>query len=253
MLSKKRLLTLAELNLKDKIEQMDEAQLNIYAQKMNLFIDSYPAYERNVKDALAGHDSGMISMNLMGIRMMLTDLHSDRLANKSNELINTINGITADKLEANLTAFFSEVSALSIAMQMVQQIDEKPDIVDEVTEKQEYYILAVDDASFFLSALKAFLDGTKYKVTCLTSGATALRYLLKNTPDLFLLDIEMPEMDGYELAQKIKTQGFTAPIIFLTGNASKEYVAKAIKAGGVDFIVKPIDKIRVMEKLEKHL
>jgi FixJ family two-component response regulator len=63
----------------------------------------------------------------------------------------------------------------------------------------------------------------------------------------------MPKMNGYELAEKIRESGHEAPIIFLTGNSAKEYVIKAIKAGGSDFIVKPIYKENLTEKINKHL
>ncbi|MCL2254569.1 MAG: response regulator [Lachnospiraceae bacterium] len=254
MFDKKRLLTLSELNLQDKIEQMSDDQVSIYIQKMNYFIDTYPSKEYSIKEALAAHDTGKISKNLVSVWDMLDKLYAENLSQRCLELVNNAKDFGIDKLEADLTALFTDASALSISMQMVQQVTEPIASVEEkVDAGREYKILAVDDASFFLGALKSFLDGTQYKVTCLTSGTTALRYLANNTPDLFILDIEMPDMDGYELAQKIKEKGLTAPIIFLTGNANKEYVAKAIKVGGVDFIVKPIDKKRVMEKLKQHL
>jgi PleD family two-component response regulator len=251
MVSKKRLTALSELSPGDKIEQLDNVGLQEYTEKMNRFIDHYPTLERSIKDALAARDTGTISKDLLAIWDMLDKLYAERLAKVGFALLNSAKETPAEKLEADLTAFFTDASALSIALQMVQQVVEYG--TPEAVEKREYDILAVDDAAFFLGALKSFLAGTEYKVTCLTSGVTALRYLAAHTPDLFILDIEMPEMDGYTLASKIKAMGFQAPIIFLTGNASKEYVAKAIKVGGVDFIVKPIDKARVLAKLKQHL
>ena len=253
MLNKKRLLVLSDLKLDDKMEQMDQAAINDYISKMNHFIDNYPAHERYIKDALVGRDSELIQKSLLAIWDMLDKLYAEGLAQKGLEIIKAAKTSTHEKLEADLTAFLTEISALSIALQMAQQMGEGDTAADVYEEKLEYNILAVDDAAFFLGALKSFLNGTEYKVTCLTSGVTALRYLTSHTPDLFILDIEMPEMDGYTLAQKIKAQGHKAPIIFLTGNASKEYVAKAIQVGGVDFIVKPIDKTRVLAKLKQHL
>ena len=63
----------------------------------------------------------------------------------------------------------------------------------------------------------------------------------------------MPEMNGYDLARKIRESGHTAPIIFLTANSSHKHVMKAIEAGAVDFIVKPINRIQVISKIEKVL
>jgi DNA-binding response OmpR family regulator len=88
---------------------------------------------------------------------------------------------------------------------------------------------------------------------CVNSGDDALRYLKSHQPDLFILDIEMPKMNGYDLALKIREVGQRAPIIFLTGNATKRNVIRAIEAGASDFIVKPIDKKYVAYKINKYL
>jgi CheY-like chemotaxis protein len=118
---------------------------------------------------------------------------------------------------------------------------------------KEKNILAVDDTAFFLTLLKNSLQDTDYKLTCVISGKDALKYLEKHQPDLFLLDIEMPEMNGYELAAKIKETKCKAPIIFLTGNTEGEYSTNAVKAGAVDFIVKPMDKKNLIEKIKKYI
>ena len=114
-------------------------------------------------------------------------------------------------------------------------------------------ILAVDDNTFFLDTLKRVLHDTDYKLTCVTSGIAALRFLQNHRPDLFILDIEMPVMDGYELSRKIRAYGKKAPIIFLTGNAKREYVLKAIEAGASDFIIKPINQKHVLERIAKFI
>ncbi|MDR2572619.1 MAG: response regulator [Oscillospiraceae bacterium] len=114
-------------------------------------------------------------------------------------------------------------------------------------------ILAVDDASFFLTSIKSMLRDSNYNITCINSGNAALNYLKKNQPDLFILDIEMPEMDGYELAKKIREAGQKAPIIFLTGYTSKDSVVKAIKADASDFITKPINQEQLLERIEKYI
>ena len=112
-------------------------------------------------------------------------------------------------------------------------------------------ILAVDDADIILHILNTFLRGGQYKLTSTTSGVAALSFLKKHRPDLFILDIEMPGMDGYELAQKIRAGGQTAPIIFLTGNSTEESVIKAMQVGAADFIAKPINKVKLLERIAK--
>lgn len=70
---------------------------------------------------------------------------------------------------------------------------------------------------------------------------------------MFILDREMLEMNGYELAEKIRSSGQTAPIIFLTGKAIEEYVIKAIKTGAADFTVKPVNNEHVLNKIKKYI
>ncbi|MDR0516439.1 MAG: response regulator [Fibromonadaceae bacterium] len=117
----------------------------------------------------------------------------------------------------------------------------------------EKNILAVDDAELILHVLRTFLKDTEYKLTCTTSSKIALNFLQKSKPDLFILDIDMPEMNGYELAMKIRDCGQQAPIIFLTGNTSQESVEKALMVGASDFIAKPISKTRLLERIAKFI
>ena len=114
-------------------------------------------------------------------------------------------------------------------------------------------ILAVDDAPFFLTMLKTIVQETPHRLICMTSGAAALRFLEANRPDLFILDIEMPNMSGIELAGEIRARGQTAPIIFMSGNAAEQDKAKAIEVGASEYVIKPIDKILTLEKISKYI
>ena len=101
-------------------------------------------------------------------------------------------------------------------------------------------ILAVDDMpeilSFVNSALKNY-----YKIIAVTSANAALNYMKAQKPDLFLLDIDMPGMDGFELLRIIRSSAEYAktPVVFLTGNSSRDHVTAAMLEGCNDFIVKP--------------
>jgi CheY-like chemotaxis protein len=114
-------------------------------------------------------------------------------------------------------------------------------------------ILAVDDVGLFLMRIQSILKEAGYSVVCINNGASALNYLKTNTPDLFILDIDMPNMNGYELAKKIREAGHTEPIIFITGNAKRESVIKAIQSGANDFIHKPFIKSNLIERIRKYV
>ncbi|MDR2571626.1 MAG: response regulator [Oscillospiraceae bacterium] len=128
-----------------------------------------------------------------------------------------------------------------------------PDPEPEVKKDAEASILAVDDTAFFLSYLKSILSNSGYNLTCVNSGDAALNYIKTHTPDLFILDIDMPGMDGYELAIKIRANKHTAPIVFLTANATRENVFKAIKVGAADFITKPMNREDAITRISKHI
>ena len=121
-------------------------------------------------------------------------------------------------------------------------------------------IVAVDDSGIILKMLEKLLSG-EYAFMGFSKGMRALKYLKEaQTPDLIILDIEMPEIDGYKMLEMIrkKDELKDVPVLFLTSNNEKEHVVKAIKAGVNDYIVKPIDenvfmdKVRGLLKQEKY-
>ncbi|MCL2081571.1 MAG: response regulator [Oscillospiraceae bacterium] len=112
-------------------------------------------------------------------------------------------------------------------------------------------ILAVDNAAMFLSTLKRLLEGEPYELHCESSGDDALRFLDSNRPDLILMDIEMPDIDGYELARQIKRKGHRAPILFITANSDKEYAERAEKEGAAGLLIKPLRRNQLMEKIRE--
>lgn len=113
-------------------------------------------------------------------------------------------------------------------------------------------LLAIDDNPAILAGLKGML-GTKYRFFAVTSGQAALKFLETRRPDAFIIDIEMPGMDGYELVSHIREGGQPGTIIFLTGNATREYVLKALSIGVNAFLVKPCREETLLEKLSEVL
>jgi putative two-component system response regulator len=103
-------------------------------------------------------------------------------------------------------------------------------------------ILAVDDTPENLDVVKGTL-GADYIVRAAINGRIALKIAEKQLPDLILLDIMMPEMDGYEVCRTLKADKHTAgiPVVFLTGSHDDTSQAKAFDLGAVDFITKPIN------------
>lgn len=120
--------------------------------------------------------------------------------------------------------------------------------------KSKHLILAVDDKPELLATLTNMLS-KEYKVISVTSAEAALKALEKHVPNLFLLDIEMPDINGYDLAGMIrKSKKFeNVPILFLTSKNTKGHVMTAMKSGGNDYLLKPVDKQMLIMKIEQHL
>ena len=230
-----------------------------YVQSLSLFIEEFPELEKKLKADLAAKDYARCSADMLAICDRLRKIHADDLAEKYLQRIDGLESVEHDKIEADVIDFLAHVSMLSIDIQVAlhrnkDALHEAQDGDASKTEKSKGgTILAVDDVSLFLRTLKMALDETPHQVVYVTSGAAALRFLEEHRPDLFLLDIEMPGMDGYTLARKIRAMGQKAPIIFLTGNSEKKYVLQAIEAGAADFIIKPLDKELLFKKIDKFI
>ncbi|GHU49896.1 hypothetical protein FACS1894127_4200 [Clostridia bacterium] len=112
----------------------------------------------------------------------------------------------------------------------------------------------MDDASENLEILHKILV-EEYDVRLAKSGNMALMILDSIKPDLILLDIEMPEMSGFDLLESIKIRPSLAevPVIFVTAHASVNLVFKAEKQGITDYIVKPFERNTLLERVRKAL
>jgi len=114
-------------------------------------------------------------------------------------------------------------------------------------------ILIVDDKQENLFSLKTLLQLNAYDVDTASSGEEALKKILKNEYALIILDVQMPGMDGYEVAETVSgySKTKTIPIIFLSAvNIDKRFISKGYASGGVDYIIKPFDPDLLMLKVK---
>ena len=114
------------------------------------------------------------------------------------------------------------------------------------------HILVVDDNKVNLVSAKNLLSGN-YKVTAVTMGAQALKFLENNVVDLILLDKNMPEMDGFEVMAKLQEREKTKniPIVFLTADSDAGIESRCIREGAFDFIAKPFVPEVMLSRIEK--
>ena len=115
-------------------------------------------------------------------------------------------------------------------------------------------VLAVDDTPENLDVVKGLLS-PEFIVKAAINGMMALKIVEKQPPDLILLDIRMPKMDGFEVCRKLKANEASAdiPVIFLTGESDAESEADALAAGAAGFITKPIEPAALFASIEKYL
>jgi len=117
-------------------------------------------------------------------------------------------------------------------------------------------ILIVDDNQENIFSLKSLLTLHKFEVDTALSGEEALKKILQNSYSLIILDVQMPEMDGFEVAEAIGgySKSKDIPIIFLSAiNTHKRYIAKGYGSGGIDYVTKPFDPDILLLKIKTFI
>ncbi|MEA5596328.1 ATP-binding protein [Rivularia sp. UHCC 0363] len=116
-------------------------------------------------------------------------------------------------------------------------------------------ILVIDDTPENLELLSQILKDKGYKVRSVTKPSTGLRGAKAAPPDLILLDVKMPEMNGYEVCQHLKADELTReiPVIFISALGDVLDKVKAFEVGGVDYITKPLQVEEVLARIKTHL
>lgn len=123
------------------------------------------------------------------------------------------------------------------------------------TEPSQASILVVDDTPANLHLLVALLSDRGYRVRPVSSGELALRTVQANLPDLILLDIAMPGIDGFEVCRRLKANDSSKsiPVIFISAHDSSEDKLRAFEMGGVDYVSKPFQVEEVLARVAAHL
>lgn len=127
--------------------------------------------------------------------------------------------------------------------------------MDNLVPPEKMKILVVDDTRANVNVLSEMLEGQGYEIFVALSGEMALKVIKKVNPDLILLDIMMPGIDGYEVCKEVKSDDETKdiPIIFLTAKVEKEDIVKGFKLGAIDYVTKPFQQEELMARVETQI
>ncbi|MEO8056700.1 MAG: response regulator [Burkholderiales bacterium] len=116
-------------------------------------------------------------------------------------------------------------------------------------------VMVVDDDPVVRALIGRMLDPAVYEVRCAADADAALIQLRRGCPDVVLMDVQLPGLDGVALTHRMKRSTFLAniPVVMMTGDARRETVASSMEAGAAGFVVKPVSRAALNEKLAKVL
>lgn len=161
-------------------------------------------------------------------------------------MVETHQDISTDLVQqrdSSISEIMPETAILSVADTASSEVVEQP------------YILIVDDVPVNLQALESILQTRGFRVVKATNGEQALEIVAQEKPDLILLDVMMPKMNGYEVCQHLKENPATSkiPVIFLTGRNDSYSVIKGFASGALDYVVKPFHAPELLARINTHL
>ena len=119
-----------------------------------------------------------------------------------------------------------------------------------------YRMIIVDDEFFTLEGMKVILDWSEYNIEIVgtaLSGSEGIRLAEELKPDIILTDIKMRAMDGISMIEHLRTQGLQAEFIIMSGYKVFEYAQRAMEAGVISYLLKPINKNRLIQSIQKSV
>lgn len=116
-------------------------------------------------------------------------------------------------------------------------------------------ILVIDDEKNILKSIVMYLEGHEYSVQAISNGLDGIKSAKEFLPDLILLDLVLPDIDGYTVCKTIKESLETEkiPIVIMSAKSQQVDIDKAFDVGALDYIMKPFEPQKLLEKIQKYL
>ena len=111
---------------------------------------------------------------------------------------------------------------------------------------QIYSVLLIDDDINFNTSIKEFLEDNEFNVTMAENGRIGFEIFQRENPDIILLDLNMPEVDGWQTLANIRESSKNIPIIVISGTGDLDDVLEALRKGAWDYLMKPIDDLKIL-------
>jgi diguanylate cyclase (GGDEF)-like protein len=193
---------------------------------------------------------GVLQDKLIALKYACNGHNSKEIEARLADIRNVSLSETADK---SLLVISSLIDSFDYD-EAVDKIDRLLHSLQKPQHMEEFSILIIDDEEINLQTLQ-FILGTEYILSTACTGADALRQLEDNLPDLILLDIMLPDISGFELLEKLKSNPATVqiPVIIVTGLSGEEEEERGFFLGAVDYITKPFNNAIVRARVKTHI
>jgi CheY-like chemotaxis protein/HPt (histidine-containing phosphotransfer) domain-containing protein len=261
MTNKEKLANIPGLSLAGRLENMADQKVEKYVNELQAFLDSYSAKEAELKAALEKKDIPAIAASVTAFINTLTSMGATDLADECTNHMGNIKGAAIELITTNVNFLLTTLTTL---LTNIQKAFAGEAGAAGAASGEKKVICAVDDMPEILTTITGMLQD-HYKVIGVTNFGGVLKVLHKQTPDLFLLEIDIPATfipgreiminNGYDIAQELRNmqQFEKTPIIFLTSNKTKESIINAVKSGGNDYLVKPVNRDILLAKIHHFI
>jgi CheY-like chemotaxis protein/HPt (histidine-containing phosphotransfer) domain-containing protein len=263
MTNKEKLANIPGLSIAGRLENMADQRVDKYIQELQAFEDSFSAKEAELKAALEKKDIPAIAACVTTFINTLSTIGATDLADECTNHMGNIKGSPIELITENVNYLLKTLTAMATNVQKALA-GEATGAGGGAGSGEKKVICAVDDMPEILTTITGMLQD-RYKVIGVTNFGGVLKVIHKQKPDLFLLDIDIPATfipgreiminNGYDIAQELRNtpQFVKTPIIFLTSNKTKESIINAVKSGGNDYLVKPVNRDVLLAKISHFI